>query len=241
MTLNIYDEELSASFRKSDLKPDKQYVFLSTILHIMKDVEGKIVLDLGCGDGYFTKALARYGAKKVIGVDNSENQLRLANLESHEDNIIYQYGDVFKDKLPESEIILSPFVVNYAESIADLKFLFKNVFDSLAFGGKAVFVVDLPKGKDLKKFGSVKTLMGDPVDGTKIKIELFNNEELICTLFSKYYTPQTLERTLTQVGFKNIQWHKPIISKEGVEKFGKEFWKDFLEETELGYVSAEKI
>lgn len=240
MTTNIYNEELSKTFQKSDAKPDKQFSFLPTIKNILGDLSHKTILDLGCGDGFFTIALANSGAKHVIGIDNSEEQIKLATGKPHPPNITYQLGDIFKDTLPASDLILSPFVNNYSESVESLKFLFQNIYQSLTPNGKVVLVVDLPAGRNLKKFGSVKTLLGPAEDGTKIKIDLYNTDEFICTLFSFYYTPQTLKTTLEQVGFKNIIWHQPIISKEGLEKFGEAFWKNFINESELGYLSAEK-
>lgn len=241
MQLNEYDKELSKKFQKSDIKPDKQFSFLPTVLSIVGDISGKIALDLGCGDGFFTKALALVGTKQVIGIDNSKEQLQLANSQPHKENITYQFGDIFKDALPKSDIILSPFVLNYAQSTEQLEFLIENIYQSLSEGGKAVLVVDLPRGKNLKKFGSIKTIEGGIKDGAKIKIDLYNGEEFICTLYSVYYTPETLENILYKTGFKNVKWHKPIISKEGVEKFGEGFWKGFQENSELGYISVEKV
>ncbi len=240
MSLNNYDERLSKDFQKSDIKPDKQYSFTPTILGIFGDLTGKVVLDLGCGDGFFTRALANAGAKEVIGIDNSEEQIRLAKEKYNSPNISYQLGDIFRDLLPKSDLILVPFVLNYAESLDDLNFLIKNIYQSLNFGGKALFVVDLPKGKDLKKFGSVKTLLGGYNDGSKIKIDLYNGDEFICTLYSYYYLPQTIQKISTDCGFKSIKWHKPIVSLEGMEKLGKDFWCNFTEDSELGYLSVEK-
>ncbi len=240
MTLNTYDENLSNTFRKSDVKPDKQFSFLPTVLSIIGDLSGKTALDLGCGDGFFTKSLSQAGAQKVIGIDNSKEQIKLAESQPHGKNIVYQLGDIFKDELPKADIALTPFVVNYSESLGQLEFLFKNIYQSLSEGGKVVLMVDQPRGKDLKKFGSVKTLQGEEVDGTKIKIDLYNGEEFICTLYSIYYTPETLENTLIEVGFKNIKWHTPIVSEEGIQKFGRDFWEGFQENSELGYISAEK-
>ena len=100
--------------------------------------------------------------------------------------------------------------------------------------------MDLPKGKNLKKFGSIKTIEGEKIDGSRIKIELFNKENLICVLCSNYYSPETLEGTLKKVGFKNIKWNSPVISREGIEKYGEDFWEGFVENSELGYLSAEK-
>lgn len=240
MNLNEYDNKLSADFQKSDVKPDKQFSFLPTVLGILGNLKNKTVLDLGCGDGFFTRALASMGAKKVIGIDNSEIQLKLAKEKLSEKNIEYEYGDIFRDKIPQADVILSPFVLNYAENIGSLEFLFKNIWQSLSDGGKVLFVVDLPKGNNLKKFGSLKTLENEAKDGTRIKIDLYNGDDFICTLYSIYYTPKTLENYLVKVGFKNIKWHKPVISKEGIDKFGKDFWEGFSENSELGYLSAEK-
>ncbi len=240
MVRNIYDKKLAAAFRKSDLKPDKQYSFLPTVLNIVGDLAGKDVLDLGCGDGFFSIAMANSGAEHIVGIDNSPDQIRLANEKVHPENITYQLGDIYKDTLPSADIVLCPFVANYAQSVKDLAFLFENIYKALDHGGKALFLVDLFKGNNLKKFGSIKTLQGPPRDGTVIKIDLYNRGAFICSLYSHYYTPATLEKTLEQEGFKNIDWHKPIISNEGLKTFGESFWKDYPENSEVGYLSAEK-
>lgn len=240
MSLNKYDRQLSKKFQESDTKPDKQYTFLPTIFSIINDVKGKIILDLGCGDGFFTRALASQGAQKVIGIDNSLEQLKLAKEKGVPTNVLYQHGDIFHDKLPKADIVLAPFVANYAENINDLNFLIKNIYKNLNPNGRLVLVIDLPDNKNLQKFGSLKTLEGPQADGTKIKIDLYNNDEFICTLFSHYYTRQTLESILSKTGFKNIEWHKPIISNEGLAKYGSEFWNGFPENSELGYLGTIK-
>src|SRR3989344_2453774 len=152
-----------------------------------------------------------------------------------------EIADIFKDNLPKADIVLAPYVVNYATDINHLVKLFQNIYTSLNKNGKLVIVVDLPEGKDLKKFGAIKNVLGEKVDGAKIEFQLFNNEEFICSLNAVYFTPSTLEKTLYSVGFTDVVWHKPTISDEGVKKFGNEFWKGYIESPELGYLSATKI
>lgn len=41
-------------------------------------VDGKTVLDVGCGSGQYVMSLAQRGAREVVGVDGAENMLRLA-------------------------------------------------------------------------------------------------------------------------------------------------------------------
>lgn len=47
---------IAEQYKKSDVKPDKQYSILSTTLKMIGDVQGKTVLDLGCWNGFFIQA-----------------------------------------------------------------------------------------------------------------------------------------------------------------------------------------
>ena len=237
--LNDYNK-LSESYQQTTVKPDKQFSTLPTVLKITGNFENKVILDLGCGSGFFSNEFAHNGAKKVFGVDNSVEQINLAKKNPLE-NTEYVLADIFKDNLPTADIVLAPYVINYATDINHLVKLFQNIYTSLNKNGKLVIVVDLPEGKDLKKFGAIKNVLGEKVDGAKIEIQLFNNEEFICSLNAVYFTPSTLEKTLYSVGFTDVVWHKPTISDEGVKKFGNEFWKGYIESPELGYLSATKI
>lgn len=236
--LNDYNK-LSESYQQTDVKPDKQFSTLPTVLKIAGNFENKIVLDLGCGGGFFSNEFARNGAKKVVGIDNSVEQINIAKKNSLENNK-YILADIFKDKLPAADIVVAPYVVNYATEVNQLTKLFQNIYDSLNASGKLIIVVDLPEGKDLKKFGAIKKVLGEKVDGAKIEINLFNGEEFICTLNAIYFLPSTLENTLRLVGFDDIAWHKPIVSDDGIEKLGEDFWKGYVDSPELGYLTAIK-
>jgi SAM-dependent methyltransferase len=236
--LNDYNT-LAEKYQQTLVKPDKRFSILPTILMIAGDVTDKTVLDLGCGSGFFSGEFANRGAKKVIGMDNSVEQIRIAKkipLERAE----YVLGDIFKDKLPSANLVLAAYVLNYAADAKQLANFFRSIYRSLRQNGKFIAVVDLPEGRDLKKFGAVKKVLGEKVDGAKIEIKLFNEGRFICALNAVYFTPQTLENALRSAGFKDVIWHKSIISDEGIKKFGAEFWKDYLESPELGYVSAMK-
>lgn len=237
--LNDYNK-LSESYQQTTVKPDKQFSTLPTILKIAGNFENKIILDLGCGSGFFSNKFAHNGAKKVFGVDNSIEQINLAKKYQRE-NTEYILADIFKDKLPMADIAIAPYVVNYATDTKQLAKLFQNIYNSLKLGGKLIAVVDLPEGKDLKKFGTIKKVLGEKVDGAKIEINLFNDEKFICTLNAVYFLPSTLEDTLRSVGFSEITWHKPIVSDSGIKKLGEDFWKGYIESPELGYLSATKI
>lgn len=237
--LNNY-EALAANYTGSNVKPDKQHSILPTVLQMVGDCSGKIVTDIGCGAGFFTVPLAELGAMHVYGLDNSPAQIELANKFALHPRVNYWVRNVFVDPLLESDVMVVPFVMNYARTIPILHHFFSQLYRYTREGGKVVFVVDLPNGRSLERFGATKTFLGPAQDETTIQIDLFNAGKSICTLHAVYYTRQTIEQLLRIVGFKNICWHIPIVSEGGVVTMESEFWKGYTDDPELGYLTAEK-
>jgi 2-polyprenyl-3-methyl-5-hydroxy-6-metoxy-1,4-benzoquinol methylase len=64
-------------------------------------VEGKSVLDVGCGPGHYGAALARRGAGKVLGIDFAEGMLEIARQNARQagvaDKCEYRIGDFTKE------------------------------------------------------------------------------------------------------------------------------------------------
>ena len=238
-SLNDYNV-LAGGYQQTSVKPDKQYSTLPTVLSLVGDLEGKEVLDLGCGAGFFTTALAYKGAARVIGIDNSTEQLALAN-RTVSKNIEYLQGDIFDMTLPRADTVVAPYVLNYAETLGQLQNLFEKIFYSLNPGGILVAVIDLPEDRSMKRFGAIKVVQGEKRDGASMDIQLFNDNQFICTLHAIYFTPETMETLLKGAGFVEITWHEAILSEEGITTKGAEFWSGYLESPELGYLVAKKV
>ena len=239
MRPNDYDK-IAAKYASSDAKPDKAFSILPTVLALAGNVKGKIVVDLGCGNGFFTRALAKQGAKKVFGLDNSQRQILMAKKRDDARNIEYQLCDIFRDPIPTGQIINAPFVLNYAPDTRTLATFIRKLYSALKPGGKLVLVFDDPQGLDLKRFGAIKT-MDKRQDGSRLKIKLYDKGKLICTLKAMYYTSRTIKRLLKKTGFIRIKSHKPIISEQGVRIFGEAFWRGYGSNCELSYLTASKM
>jgi 2-polyprenyl-3-methyl-5-hydroxy-6-metoxy-1,4-benzoquinol methylase len=69
---SIFTRTINHFFRKST-----RLRYLKT-LEECRPIEGKTVLDIGCGPGHYGAMLARMGAARVVGIDFSGEMIRLA-------------------------------------------------------------------------------------------------------------------------------------------------------------------
>ncbi|MGH2480497.1 MAG: class I SAM-dependent methyltransferase [Ktedonobacteraceae bacterium] len=71
-----------------------QEMLLPSLLDLTGDIQGQIVCDLACGQGWITRELARCGAR-VTGVDLSDQLLEIARRYEKQEplGISYQQGD----------------------------------------------------------------------------------------------------------------------------------------------------
>lgn len=98
-----------------------------TILDLLGSIQGKRVLDAGCGEGYLSRMLAKLGAH-VVGVDYSENMIKMAHERTLEDlGIRFVHGNCeelssFQDGT--FDLIVSNMVIqdlpNYDKAISEM-------------------------------------------------------------------------------------------------------------------------
>jgi len=68
-------------------------------------IEGKSVLDVGCGPGHYSVELAKRGAKYILGIDFSEEMINLAmeksKLAQVENRCVFVFGDFLECDITE--------------------------------------------------------------------------------------------------------------------------------------------
>ncbi|MDD4135938.1 MAG: class I SAM-dependent methyltransferase [Candidatus Shapirobacteria bacterium] len=80
------------------------------------------VLDLGCGNGYWTKLLAKK-YKKVVGIDNSQNLIQIAKSKRQLTNIEYKLVEIetgFPFNNDYFDLVFSNMVIHYIKNINKL-------------------------------------------------------------------------------------------------------------------------
>jgi 2-polyprenyl-3-methyl-5-hydroxy-6-metoxy-1,4-benzoquinol methylase len=103
----------------------------SRLLDLLGDLDGKTVLDAGCGPGVFTRVLAERGAQ-VTGIDLSPRLIEMAREQDPDGTIDYRVGDLSEphpDLEGRFDLIGSYLVLNdvarYREFAATLASLLK--------------------------------------------------------------------------------------------------------------------
>lgn len=122
------------------------------------EVKGKKVLDIGCGGGIYTKALAKMGAAEVMGLDFSEQLLHTAKENCRDyDNINFKLGNALDTKLADEQydIILERAVIHH---IDDLNACFQEGYRLLKPGG--VFLIQDRTPEDCLLKGSATNIRG---------------------------------------------------------------------------------
>jgi 2-polyprenyl-3-methyl-5-hydroxy-6-metoxy-1,4-benzoquinol methylase len=90
----VYDK-FAKQYKASKRLPFREYIEWYSYNKLLGDISQKSVLDLACGEGYYTRRIKRKGADKVAGVDISEEMILLAKQEeqNHPLGVDYILGD----------------------------------------------------------------------------------------------------------------------------------------------------
>lgn len=146
VTQNIYDDP--EFFERYSLLPRsvgglEQAPEWPTLRALLPEVEGRRVVDLGCGFGWFCRWAADAGAASVLGLDVSANMLTRARAENARPAVTYRSADLDQLELePDSvDLAYSSLALHY---LADLVRLFAAVHEALTPGGALVFSVEHP-------------------------------------------------------------------------------------------------
>lgn len=110
---------------------------------LFPSLQGKRVLDLGCGYGWHCRYAAEQGAAQVLGLDLSENMLAQAKKMGVPSTVSYRLCGIETYEYPENtwDVVLSNLALHYIE---DLSEIYRQVFRTLTPGGIFLFNIEHP-------------------------------------------------------------------------------------------------
>jgi 2-polyprenyl-3-methyl-5-hydroxy-6-metoxy-1,4-benzoquinol methylase len=71
-------DAIAEQYRRTKASPLRTFIEAHTFLKLIGRVDGKRVLDLACGDGFYSRRLKELGAARVVGLDISRQMIELA-------------------------------------------------------------------------------------------------------------------------------------------------------------------
>lgn len=114
-----------------------------TIRALLPDLDGKRVVDLGCGFGWASRWMRDQGATSVLGLDLSQNMIERAKAKTVDAAIEYRIADLDTLELPEKtfDLAYSALTFHYIE---DFGRLVRVIHQALVPDGRFVFTIEHP-------------------------------------------------------------------------------------------------
>lgn len=157
---NIYDDKDFFSdyieMRESGVNAN-ELLEIPMIKSMLPDLNGRTVLDLGCGCGGMSKYFVEKGAKRVLAVDISKNMLKVAKKQNNSEKIEYRclaMEDISSIK-EKFDVVFSSLAFHYVE---DFQKLMQDISNLLNPNGILLFSQEHPVTtaivlqKDMKRY-----------------------------------------------------------------------------------------
>jgi SAM-dependent methyltransferase len=224
--------KIAKEYQASKILPWRLYAEAYTYFKNMDEVSGLSILDLACGDGFYTRQLKLRGALEVIGVDLSQAMVAMAQGIEDENPLGLRYvvRDAKRLELGQKfDQICASYLLNYAKNKDELCQMVTSIGDHLKRGGVFTTINSNPdfradKGS-MRHYGFTRENESFN-EGSEIVYRFYQEDESFIEVTNYHLERATHEEVLKQFGFSNIEWHRLEVSKEGEEKFKTAYWEN---------------
>jgi ubiquinone/menaquinone biosynthesis C-methylase UbiE len=214
--------------------PSREHVEAYTLRRLLGDLTDLSVLDLACGTGLFTRTIRRWGAARVLGVDLSEDMVRVAR--SHEEDdplgVEYTMGDVVAlPELGKFDCAVAIYLLSYATSRETIVQMGRSVLRNLKPGGRFLTYLLGPEVSRTPgyylKYGFDYDFSETRQDGDLMRFSLALGDTVM-QLSAHYWDFETVASAFEEAGFAAVRKVRPELSEQGRARYGSEYWEEFL-------------
>lgn len=238
---------IAQQYKKSKQHPWRAYIEAFTLLNLVGDLRDKSVLDVACGEGFYTRLLKQQGAKEVTGVDLSHAMIELARQQEAQQPLGVQYlvgdGRNLEVSAP-CDLVVAAYLLNYARDRAELAAMAAGIARCLKPGGRFVTVnssplLDFTSAPSYRKYGFETSVAGPWREGAPITWTFFLDEGPF-SIENYFLDAKAHEEALHAAGFREVRWHAPQLSPQGIPAGGQEFWQTFLAQSPVAFIECVK-
>jgi toxoflavin synthase len=225
---------IAKEYQASKLLPWRNYVESHTFFELAGDLTDLDVLDLACGEGFYTRQIKHRGAAHVTGVDISEGMIRLAREAEavSQLGLTYHCQDVLLlDLDTKFDLICASYLLNYARTADELYQMSRVIANHLKPGGRFITINSNPdyRGDAASLFPYGFTRENDSYqEGAAITYRFYQSDASHIAVTNYHLEKATHETALQVVGLSQIQWHPVTVSPEGIEIHGNDYWSAIL-------------
>jgi len=163
--------------------PPRIFLYNPALKKLLADLHNKVILDAGCGNGYFEKNSGEI-AREIVALDYSKKLIEIAKSRVCKENITFKMADLGKPLQFEEgffDLIISSMVLHY---LKDISFCAKEFWRVLKPEGKLVFSVSHPDYYSAKH------------DGKKVEAEIKIKEIALreTSVLTYFYRPLVITR-----------------------------------------------
>lgn len=240
-------DPIAEQYKRSKQTPWRAHIECFTLLDLIGNITGQSVLDVACGEGFYTRLLRHRGAATATGVDLSEGMVALARKQEAQSplGIEYLVGDGRNLQFEGThDLVLAAYLLNYAADRQELTAMCRSIGRSLKPGGRFVAVnsspaLDFRSAPSYRQYGFETSADGEWREGAPITWTFFLDDGVFS--IENYHIPVSVhEEAFRQAGFREVRWHPPRVSSQGESEHGNDFWLRFLTTPPVTFIECLK-
>lgn len=215
--------------------PYRPFMEAFMVYRALGDLSGYSVLDVGCGTGHYTREIRRHGAAPVIGVDISEEMIRVGRAHESAESlgITYLVEDAARlGVIGSFDLVIGIYLLHYSPSQEILRQMCRNIAANVKPGGRFFsyqYNPNVERTPGYYQKYKIDVQAPEPLsDGDPFTFKLTIGATVTPPIKVFHWSRTTLEAALLDAGFDTIRWVEPAIAPEGIEQFGADYWREIL-------------
>jgi len=234
-------DELGSRYLLIKSLPWKRFSERYTFFKAVGPVHGLHLIDVACGDGFYSRQFRDAGAD-VVGVDVSREMIRLATVQEARERkgIRYELGDarnleqvVRRRRLGIFDIAVAQWLLDYADTRDALRAMCRSLACVVRPGGRFVhlggcFDSIFGHPERFRRYGVEVEVLSSHGDGSRCRWTVAGGGESV-SAENTMWTPATVTAELEAAGFAAVEWPEAEIDPEGVAELGEAYWAAYLD------------